>query len=120
MRKSLIAIVLFIFAAVAGAHVVTKGATKNAANAPAAVAQPAVASAARAQQHVPGLIRTSHGEARVEDELPMDDAPPVLRQGNPATKTGEQQPRRAGPAMLLAVMAVMTGIVLRRYGSRMQ
>lgn len=116
MRNSLAAIVLCIFAAVAGAQSVTEGAKKNAMNTPALLA----GLAAPAPQPDPRLTRTKIADADAQDDLPMDDEAPVLRQGNPMANAGEQRPRRATPAMLLAVVAVMTGIALRRYGTPMR
>ena len=46
-----------------------------------------------------------------------DGAPTVARDAA-ARATGEQdQPRRGGTAMLLAALALMSGIALRRYGA---
>ena len=54
------------------------------------------------------LIKTATAGTR-------DDAPPVARE---ARVKGEQdEPRRGGTAMLLAALALMSGIALRRYGA---
>jgi hypothetical protein len=46
-----------------------------------------------------------------------DDARPIARENASA---GEEEPRRGGPAMLLAALALMSGIALRRYGAKDQ
>ncbi|NPC57280.1 hypothetical protein [Caenimonas soli] len=46
------------------------------------------------------------------------DAPPIAREVSArATADQEEPPRRGGPAMLLAALALMSGIALRRYGA---
>jgi hypothetical protein len=107
MRNSVIAIVLCVSSAVAGACAVQAPASRTEVRAPAT----------RAEQDGGVLIKTSAVQA--QHALPEDDGAPVVREA-PAAKPGEQQPRRAGPAMLLAVLAVMSGIALRGYGSRMK
>jgi hypothetical protein len=110
MRNTVTAIVLCIFAAAAGAQCVAQAQVPGAANAQ-------IASTAR-----PGaeLIKTSAVRTNNE-QLPVDDGLPELREAAPAAKSKEgEQPRHAGPAMLLAAVAVMSGIALRRYGARMQ
>jgi len=101
MRRSVIAIFLCISAATAGAQCVTR--------------TPAAAGTAH-----PGaeLIKTSAARGH-EPTLPVDDGLPAA-QVAPMAKRDEEPPRRAGPAMLLAAVAVMSGIALRRYSSRMQ
>ena len=46
------------------------------------------------------------------------DAPPIARDAsaNATATAGEEEHRRGGPAMLLAALALMSGIALRRYG----
>lgn len=108
MRNSVIAIALCVFSAVAGACTVQAPVSGTEVRAPGT----------RAEQDAGRLIKTS-AAAHAQHALPEDDGPPVVREAS-APKTGEQQPRRAGPAMLIAVIAVMTGIALRGYGSRMK
>jgi hypothetical protein len=47
------------------------------------------------------------------------DQMPVLTHSAPASDAGAQddQHRRGGPAMLLAALALMSGIALRRFGA---
>lgn len=49
-------------------------------------------------------------------------APPIARETSvrAATAGEETPPRRGGPAMLLAALALMSGIALRRYGANKQ
>lgn len=103
MRSPVIAIVLCIFSAAASAQ---------------CVAQAPLAAAVR-----PGgeLIKTAAAGTR-ERALPADDGVPAIRETAAAAKRGEDQPprRAAGPAMLLAALAVMSGIALRRYSAPKQ
>ncbi|HTH77661.1 MAG TPA: hypothetical protein VL593_01700 [Ramlibacter sp.] len=49
-----------------------------------------------------------------------DDAPPAVRESvreTPRNANGQDRPRRGGTAMLLAALALMSGIALRRYGA---
>ncbi len=73
----------------------------------APAAQPAVQPAAR-----PGaeLIKTAAAGTR-------DDAPPAMRASNHAPADDQDHPHRGGTAMLLAALALMSGIALRRYGA---
>jgi hypothetical protein len=48
------------------------------------------------------------------------DASPVAREDSASGSAGEEVPRRGGPAMLLAALALMSGIALRRYGANDQ
>lgn len=109
MRSSVIAIVLCLSAAAANAQ----------APVGTRVAQPARTGTE--------LIKTSAGahDASAADAqtpaaqgLPIDDGLPTLREAAPAEKPKAKQHRRAGPAMLLAAVAVMSGIALRRYSTR--
>jgi hypothetical protein len=77
----------------------------------AAEAKPHVA-AAPAQpgtRPAPELIKTAAAGTR-------DDAPPVAREST-RNANGQDHPRRGGTAMLLAALALMSGIALRRYGA---
>lgn len=108
MRNSVIAFVLCVFSAVAGACVVQAPVSRTEAQAPDTRAVPDTGS----------LVKTS-AAVPVQHALAEDDELPVVREA-PAAKAGEERPRRAGPAMLLAVLAVMSGIALRGFGSRMK
>ena len=100
MRSSIIAIVLCSFTAAAAAQ---------------CVAQTPVAAAARPEAE---LIKTAAAATR-ERALAADDGPSVRRETAAAAKTPEQHPRRAGAGMLLAAVALMSGIALR-YIARMK
>lgn len=102
MRNSVIAIVLCFFAAAASAQCVAQ------------------APAAGTEQPEAGMIKTAATPSQAQQKLPMDDGPPVLTEAAPPATSSEQEPRRAGPAMVLAAVAAMSAIALRRYGSRMQ
>ena len=71
---------------------------------PAAPAQPGTP-AARPQRE---LIKTATASTR-------DDMPLVARE--PRAKGEQDEPRRGGTAMLVAALALMSGIALRRYGA---
>jgi hypothetical protein len=49
-----------------------------------------------------------------------DAAPIALEKSASATAGEEETHRRGGPAMLLAALALMSGIALRRYGANDQ
>lgn len=108
MRSSLIAVVLFIFAQACIAGTAADAAAQQ----PAAPAKPHTIKTHPARTAAaPGaeLITTAAAGTR--------DAPvlrPVARVAAPAD---EDQSRPAGPAMLLAALALMSGIALRRYGA---
>ena len=55
------------------------------------------------------LIKTAAAGTR-------DDAPPVIS-ARPRVNGQQDHPRRGGTAMLLAALALMSGIALRRYGA---
>ena len=74
--------------------------------------QPAATAATRAPADThksPELIKTAAASTR-------DDAPPVVREST-RRPDGQDHPRRGGTAMLLAALALMSGIALRRYGA---
>lgn len=101
MRRSVIAILLCVFAAAASAQ---------------CVAQAPLAGGTR-----PGaeLVKTA-GAAR-EQTLPADDGLAAVHEATIASKSPDKQPpRRAGPAMLLAAVALMSGIALRRFSAHMR
>lgn len=115
MRSPVIAIVLCIFSAAASAQ---------------CVAQAPLAAAVRPGGELIKTAATRTGEhafktaaAGTHDRaLPADDELPVIRETAATAKSGEEQPprRAAGPAMLLAALAVMSGIALRRYSAPKQ
>lgn len=79
-------------------------------NARTAAAMPAAPNAARKGE----LIKAAAAGTR-------DDGPPSAsspRDSMSAHAADEDHPRRGGTAMLLAALALMSGIALRRYGAR--
>ena len=116
MQREVIAIALSILAQAATAQYVATPAAPVAQATPVVpenerprAATPAAANAAR-----PGgeLINAAAAGTR-------DDAPPAARGTVPAPGAQDQdRAHRGGTAMLLAALALMSGIALRRYGSR--
>lgn len=108
-RTAVTAIVVCILAQTVSAECITTAATKS--PHPTAVSEPVSAGAAAAKAQ-PGtrasgeLIKTAAAGTR-------DDAPPVVQ----SATHGQDHPRRGGTAMLLAALALMSGIALRRYGA---
>jgi hypothetical protein len=107
MHSSLMAVVLCIFAHASLACIPATDAAQQA-------AAPIKVHTIKSQTTAPalpgtGLITTAAAGTR--------DAP-VSRPAPRATaQPDEEHPRRAGPAMLLAALALMSGIALRRYGA---
>jgi small neutral amino acid transporter SnatA (MarC family) len=101
MRTTVIAFVLCIFASAAAAQ---------------CVAQSPATAAARPN---PELIKTASAATR-PISLPLDDGPPTIGKTSTVAKTDDKNPRHTGSAMLLAALAVMSGIALRRFSARMQ
>src|SRR6186713_441404 len=97
MRSSVIAIVLCIFAASANAQC------------------PSQAPVARVAHPGPELIKTAAAGTQTEQALAAEDGLPVVSETSTAPQGDEKSHRRAGPAMLLAAVALMSGIALRRY-----
>ncbi|MBE7941714.1 MULTISPECIES: hypothetical protein [Ramlibacter] len=87
--------------------------------APAAQAGPvAVASASRAAAPAGRVAAPAPAPAPVHGEL-IKTAAAGTRDGMPAAsvpRPHENRPQRGGVAMLLAALALMSGIALRRYG----
>jgi hypothetical protein len=84
----------------------------TAANASTAITHPAAGTAAAPAQPPARaeLIKTAAAGTR-------DDAPTVAREPARSAGDGQDHPRRGGTAMLLAALALMSGIALRRYGA---
>lgn len=62
----------------------------------------------------------AHGIIKTAAAGTPDDGPPVVRESvreSPRDANGQDRPRRSGTAMLLAALALMSGIALRRYGA---
>ena len=113
MQRQIAAIVLCILAQTASAHWIAAPAAAKPTPTPVAAAQPAgpaakpqAPQAARAE-----LIKTAAAGTR-------DDAPPAIREGARTHGGTQDHPRRGGTAMLLAALALMSGIALRRFGAR--
>jgi hypothetical protein len=102
------ALFLCIVAQGAVAQCVAPVATTTANSHPATKA-PVHATAAPAQ----GIIKTAAAGT-------PDDGPPAVRESvreTPRNANGQDRPRRGGTAMLLAALALMSGIALRRFGA---
>jgi hypothetical protein len=115
MHSSLTAVVLCIFAQSALAQCVD--------SLPAADTRQGTEIAKKAKtapMPVAGTVRPG-GELIKTAAAGTHDAPAVARETPArATSGGEEPPRRGGPAMLLAALALMSGIALRRYGANKQ
>lgn len=109
MHREVTAIVLCILAQAATAQCV----------APEAGAQPHAAAAVETVRATATAPQKPHAELiQTAAAGTRDDGPPVIREG-PRQRAGTQDhPRRGGAAMLLAALALMSGIALRRYGSQ--
>lgn len=97
MRSTVIAVVLCLSAAAAAARCVTQ------------------APAAGTGHAGPELINAATPNARA---LPWDDEPPADPPMTAAARAGEHP--AAGPPMILAALALMSGIALRRSSGRMR
>ncbi|MBA3774590.1 MAG: hypothetical protein H0X13_19490 [Ramlibacter sp.] len=76
----------------------------------------------KAKTSVPGAVRPG-GELIKTAAAGTHDAPAIARDASPSATAPagqEDTPRRGGPAMLLAALALMSGIALRRYGADRQ
>jgi hypothetical protein len=105
MRSPVIAIVLCIASAAAGAQCVAQQPAEPHTTTPVATARPGP----DPKKPSPELIKTA---GAVTHDTPVMRATPAPAPGKNA---GEH---RSGTAMLLAVLAVMSGIALRRFSSR--
>jgi hypothetical protein len=94
MRSSVTAIVFCIFAATAAAQCVTQ------------------APVARVARPGPELIKTASAGMPAGRDLSAQDEVPVIGETAAAKDDGKHH-RRAGSAMLLAALALMSGIALR-------
>jgi hypothetical protein len=116
MPSSLIAIVLCMFTQAASAQCTATTTTPAQDTHPAAATARPVGTSTASQataRPAPQLIKTAAAGTR-------DDAPPVMRDTATARAgagTDRDHPRRGGTAMLLAALALMSGIALRRYGA---
>lgn len=122
MRSSVIAFLLCVCAAAAMGQCVAPGAASASRSA-------AATSAAAAAATTPAVIMVTPtrpaGPTRPGPELitaagaVTHDGPVVQPAARPKPEP-EERDRPAGPAMLLAALALMSGIALRRYSARSQ
>jgi hypothetical protein len=68
---------------------------------------------------VAGAVRPS-GELIKTAAAGTHDGSAIAREASARATAGEEPPRRGGPAMLLAALALMSGIALRRYDANKQ
>ena len=116
MHREVIAIALCILAQAATAQSVALSA--HPANAPEH-AQPV---AAREKVRAAGTAKAAPAAARAEliktaAAGTRDDEPPAMTARPHAHDQQQDHPRRGGTAMLLAALALMSGIALRRYSA---
>ena len=115
MKREFAAIVLSILAQAATAQCLAPSATNEAKAQGVPITETVRAAGTSATPAHPApvrgeLIKTAAAGTR-------DDAPPAVTAR--ARVNGQQDhPRRGGTAMLLAALALMSGIALRRYGAR--
>ena len=114
MRSIVTAIVLCTLAAAAAAECVAQAPAERLGQ--TSVARVGQAPAARVARPGPELIKSAAAGTPAE----ADDGLPAISETASTTKSDENHPRRAGSAMLLAAVALMSGIALRRYIARMK
>ncbi|MEJ6022331.1 hypothetical protein [Ramlibacter sp. PS4R-6] len=115
MQREVTAIVLCILAQAAAAQCVATPASTE------AQATPIVNVSARTAQAPQNAARPGGELIKAAAAGTRDDAPPAARDSvsaRGAQQPGDDHPHRGGAAMLLAALALMSGIALRRYGSR--
>jgi hypothetical protein len=116
MHSFLTAVVFCLFAQTALAQCVGSLPVVNDAR---QAAEPLVKKTKTAPMPVAGAQRPG-GELIKTAAAGTHDGPPIARETPArmtATASEENPPRRGGPAMLLAALALMSGIALRRYGA---
>lgn len=114
MQRPIAAIVLCVLAQVATAPAIASTAAPAAAQVQAAsdtsVRAAGPTTGATAAKPNRELIKTATASTR-------DGVPPARDPATARAKGEQDQPRRGGTAMLLAALALMSGIALRRYGA---
>jgi len=130
MRSSVIAFLLCASTAAAMGQCVSPKAAALAANKTAAATAAAAAAATTPAVILMAPARPAAGQVRQGPDLitaagaVTRAGPPVMQATPRPASTGsdpdDERSRRAGPAMLLAALALMSGIALRRYGARDQ
>lgn len=115
MLRLLISIVLFLVAQAAGAQCVDTTPLAARVNSGAGIIRTSATAAAAPLPKPAGgdLIKTAAAGPR---EVAMRPSPSVSGPPKAPAADEEDQPRRTGPAMLIAALAVMTAIALRRSG----
>jgi len=109
MQRTVTAIVLCVVAQVAAAQCVATPAT----------ATPAVHATTAVKEHPQNTPRGGGDLIKAAAAGTRDDAPPVVHSTMSArADQGDEHEHRGSTAMLLAALALMSGIALRRYGSR--
>jgi hypothetical protein len=86
--------------------------------APAATTMPHGHPATHAAVHA--AAAPTQGIIKTAEAGTPDDGPPAVRESareTPRNANGQDRPRRGGTAMLLAALALMSGIALRRFGA---
>jgi hypothetical protein len=117
MNSSLTAIVLCIFSQAALAQCVESRPADQGTHPDAEVAKKTTRTA---PTPVVGAVRTG-GELITTAAAGTHDGPALAREDSVSAAAGEEEPHhRSGPAMLLAALALMSGIALRRYGANDQ
>jgi hypothetical protein len=113
MHSSLAAVVLCICAQTVAAQCVDTDLPVRDARAGVDVIRTSTATPAAPAARTGGeLIKTAAASTR--------DAPPVARESSARMQGDEEDHPRNGTAMLLAALAVMSGIALRRFGANNQ
>ena len=129
MHRPLIAAVLCICAATAGAQCVGNAPVAQDAAKGAQVIKASVVAAPGAPAPTPPthpaakpggqLIKAAAAGTHDEPRMARDSTS-ITRGTHKRLQDGEDHPRRGGTAMLLAALALMSGIALRRYSSHGQ
>jgi hypothetical protein len=111
MQRAVTAIVLCVVAQAAAAQCVAAPAS--------AEATPVVHATTAVKQNTQSTARTGGELIKAAAAGTRDDAPPVAHSTMSArAERDDDHPHRGSTAMLLAALALMSGIALRRYGSR--
>ncbi len=119
MRSSVIAIVLCLSAVAAHAQCAAQASVAGSARTgPELIKTSTRGPHMRAPAEQAPAAQAPTEQAPAEQALPADDEAPTLHEAAPTAKTNDKQPRRADPAMMLAAVALMSGIALRRYSAR--
>ena len=113
MQSQLIAVVLCIFANAASAQCTASTVAPPAAAAANGIVNVAHVTATAAPAHTGGQLITTAAAGTRDEPIVMRNAG-TARPGGLHANDGEEHKHRNGTAMLLAALALMSGIVLRR------